>query len=260
MRICLIGAGNLATQLAPALAAKGHRFLQVYSRTESSAGMLAARLGCEAVVQPEQICSDADLYICALKDDAQSQVLPGINFGKGLLVHTAGSLPMAVLADYTPNHGVFYPLQTFSKQRPVDFSEVPFFIEAALPESLELLKNLASELSEKVVLTGYEQRKQLHLAAVFANNFVNYLYSIAEDLVHEKGLDFQYLLPLIEETSRKVKTIAPVKAQTGPAVRFDCHVMDKHLQLLGEHPEWKHLYEVLSKGIYERSINKSSDI
>jgi len=260
MRIGLIGAGNLATQLASALAAKGHHFLQVYSRTEYSAGILAARLGCEAVVQPEQICSEADLYICALKDDVLSQVLPRVNFGKGLLVHTAGSLPMTVLSDYTPNHGIFYPLQTFSKQRPVDFSEVPIFIEAALSDSLDLLKNLASELSEKVVQVSYEKRKQLHLAAVFANNFVNYLYSIAEDLVHEKGLDFQYLLPLIEETSRKVKTIAPVKAQTGPAVRFDCRVMNKHLQLLGEYPEWQHLYEILSKGIYERTINKSSVI
>jgi predicted short-subunit dehydrogenase-like oxidoreductase (DUF2520 family) len=253
MQICLIGAGNLATQLAPALAGKGHHILQVYSRTKSSAKLLADLLGCEAIVQPEQMLSSADLYICALKDDALSQVLPKIDFGKGLLVHTAGSLPMQVLAEYTPNHGVFYPLQTFSKQRQVNFSEVPFFIEAAFPESLEILRTLASCLSEKVVPANSDQRKQLHLSAVFACNFVNYLYGIAEDLVHEKGIDFQYLLPLIEETARKVQILSPVQAQTGPAVRFDRTIMDNHLQLLHEHPDWQLLYELLSKGIHERA-------
>ncbi|MDD4921679.1 MAG: DUF2520 domain-containing protein [Bacteroidales bacterium] len=253
MQICLIGAGNLAAQLAPALAAKGHRFLQVYSRTESSAAPLACILGCEAVVQPERIRPDADLYLSALNDDDRPQVLAGIHFGKGLLVHTAGSLPMDVLIEYTSNVGVFYPLQTFSKQRQVDFSKVPFFIEATFPESLEILNTMASSLSNKVVPANSDQRKQMHLAAVFANNFVNYLYGIAEDIAHEKGLDFQYLLPLIEETASKVQTLAPVRAQTGPAVRFDRAVMDKHLELLQDHPDWLHLYKTLSQGIYERT-------
>jgi len=256
MQICLIGAGNLASQLAPALASKGHRFLQVFSRTENSAQKLASELRCEPVIRPELIRADADLYICALKDDALPPVLSQIRFGKGLVVHTAGSLPMSILMEYTPNHGVFYPLQSFSKQRQVDFSEVPFFIEAASPESLELLRNLASCLSEKVVPANSEQRKQLHLSAVFANNFVNYLYSIAEDLVNEKGLDFKYLLPLINETARKVQTLTPVQAQTGPAVRFDRAVMDSHLELLKDHPDWKVLYEKMSAGIHERAKSK----
>jgi len=256
MQICLIGAGNLASQLAPALASKGHCFLQVFSRTEDSAQQLASALQCESVVRPELIRDDADLYICALKDDALSQVLARIKFGKGLVVHTAGSLPMNLLAKYTPNHGVFYPLQSFSKQRQVDFSEVPFFIEAAFPESLEILRKLASCLSEKIIPADSEQRKQLHLSAVFANNFVNYLYSIAEDLVNEKGLDFKYLLPLINETARKVQTLTPVQAQTGPAVRFDHAVMDSHLELLNNHPDWKLLYEKMSEGIHERAKSK----
>jgi predicted short-subunit dehydrogenase-like oxidoreductase (DUF2520 family) len=256
MQISLIGAGNLATQLAPALVAKGHRFLQVFSRTESSANQLAQVLKCEAVVQSELIRSDADLYICALKDDALQQVLPGLNFGKGLVVHTAGSLPMDVLAGYTRNYGVFYPLQSFSKQYQVDFTKVPVFVEAALPESLDILINLASCLTVTVIPVNSGQRKQLHLSAVFANNFVNFLYSIAEDILHEQGLDFKYLLPLIEETARKVQTLSPVKAQTGPAVRFDRAVMDNHLKLLQSHPDWQSLYETLSKGIYERANNK----
>jgi len=260
MQICLIGAGNLATQLAPALGAKGHRFLQVYSRTESSAEMLADILDCEAVTQPELIRSDADLYICALKDDALEQILSRIKFGNGLLVHTAGSLPMQILTGFTPNHGVFYPLQTFSKQTLVDFTKVPFFIEAAFPESLKILQDLASCVSEKVIPANSEQRKQLHLSAVFANNFVNYLYSIAEDLVNEQGLDFKYLLPLIEETARKVQTLAPVQAQTGPAVRYDRKVMDEQLNLLEKHPDWQQLYEILSKGINERAKSKDATL
>jgi len=256
MQICLIGAGNLASQLAPALASKGHCFLQVFSRTEDSAQRLASVLQCESVVRPELIRTDADLYICALKDDALSQVLSRIKFGKGLVVHTAGSLPMNLLAEYTPNHGVFYPLQSFSKQRQVDFSEVPFFIEAAFSESFETLRKLASCLSDKIIPADSEQRKQLHLSAVFANNFVNYLYSIAEDLVNEKGIDFKYLLPLINETARKVQTLTPVQAQTGPAVRFDRAVMDSHLELLNDHPDWKLLYEKMSEGIHERAKSK----
>jgi len=253
MQLCLIGAGNLATQLAPALAGKGHRFLQVYSRTELNARQLASVLKCEAVTQPDLILPNADLYICALKDDALPQVLPHLHFGNGLVVHTAGSLPMEILADYTQNYGVFYPLQTFSKHRTVDFSKVPFFIEASSSESLNTLNVLASCLSEKVIPASSDQRKQLHLAAVFANNFVNYLYSIAADIVEAKGMDFQYLLPLIEETAKKMQSLNPVEAQTGPAVRFDHAVMDNHLEMLKEHPHWQVLYEALSQGINLRS-------
>jgi len=256
MQICLIGAGNLATQLAPAMAAKGHRFLQVYSRTEVSAALLAGILDCEAVIEPELIRSDADLYICALKDDALPKVLPRLKIGKGLLVHTAGTIPMDFLSAFTLNYGVFYPLQSFSKLRVLDFSKVPFFIEAAQPESMALLQELASCLSENVIQADSDQRKQLHLAAVFANNFVNYLYSIAQELVQEKGIDFKYLLPLIEETANKVQTLTPVEAQTGPAVRFDHVVMDHQLESLKNHPDWQQLYESLSRGIHERAIRQ----
>lgn len=256
MRICLIGAGNLATHLAPALAGKGHRFVQVYSRTVSSAGLLAQVLDCEAVTNPELVRPDADLYICALKDDALRQVLPRIEFGSGLVVHTAGSLPMSILSDFTSRYGVFYPLQSFSKHRSLDLTKVPFFIEAALEKDLNILRDLASSLSDHVVQADSAQRKQMHLAAVFANNFVNYLYSIADDLVREKGIDFKYLLPLIEETAQKVRVLDPVHAQTGPAVRYDRSVMDVHLDALKEHPDWQLLYEALSRGIHERSANK----
>jgi len=254
MRISLIGAGNLATQLGPALAAKGHSFLQVYSRTADSAEQLADKLNAQAVTQPEQIHSDVDLIICALKEDAFSTVLSRIDYGNAILVHTAGSLPMEELAEYTPNHGVLYPLQTFSKQRKVDFAEIPFFIEAANPEILKVLERLALDVSETVIPADSNQRKYLHLSAVFACNFVNYLYGVAENLVQEQGLDFQYLIPLITETAAKVKSLSPLEAQTGPAVRYNRTIMEKQLTLLKEHPDWQILYQKLSEGIHDRAI------
>lgn len=259
MNISLIGAGNLATRLGTALAAKGCNFLQVYSRTDFSAGKLAEALNCEPITDFKQVSPFADLYICMLKDDVLPTALPQINFGKGLVVHTAGSLPMHILSEYTSDYGVIYPLQTFSKQREVDFSEVPFFIEAVLPESLEKIRDLVSKLSDKIIASNFDQRKQLHLAAVFANNFVNYLYSIAENLVKEQHLDFKYLLPLIEETAHKVQTLAPDQAQTGPAVRCDRAVMDKHLELLKGHPDWRSLYENMSKGINQQAQNHKTN-
>lgn len=252
MRIVLIGAGNLATQLAPALADKGHTFVQVYSRTEASASALASVLRCEAVTVPELILPEAAVYLCALKDNVLSSVLDRVCIKKGLLVHTAGSLPMNVLAGYAPEYGVLYPLQTFSKSRSVDFLQVPFFLEASSDEAYGALRALASDLSNKVVTATSEQRLRLHLSAVFACNFVNYLYTVADDLLREKGLDFECLLPLIDETARKVHELSPVAAQTGPAVRCDCSVMDKHLAELVPHGCVRAVYELLSKNIFER--------
>jgi predicted short-subunit dehydrogenase-like oxidoreductase (DUF2520 family) len=252
MKVILIGAGNLATQLGLALKAAGHDILQVYSRTQTSAQSLAKALEGSPVTRPEDVLPDAELYICALKDDVLLQILPYINVGQGLVVHTAGSLPMSLLASCTDNYGVFYPLQTFSKQRKSDFGEMYIFIEAVKPESLGVLRALGQQLGSKMVEADSAQRQQLHVSAVFSCNFVNYLYSIADDLMKEKGLDFQYLLPLIRETALKVETLSPDEAQTGPAVRFDRKVMDKHLDQLNDHPDWQTLYEKLSEGIHQR--------
>jgi predicted short-subunit dehydrogenase-like oxidoreductase (DUF2520 family) len=253
MNITLIGAGHLATQLGQALHEKGHSFLQVYSRTISSAESLAEKLGSEAATIPERIRDGADLYICALKDDAIDEVLSHVHFGHGLYVHTAGSLPMSVLEKYTPNHGVLYPLQTFSKSRKIDFSVIPVFIETALPESQSVLMELASSLSDNVRVLSSEKRIYLHLSAVFANNFVNHLYFIAGDLLKEHDIDFKDLLPLIDETARKVHYLDPSEAQTGPAIRFDKGIIGKHLKMLEAHPGWANLYEEMSIDIYKNA-------
>lgn len=252
MRISLIGAGNLATRLGIALKAAGQTFVQVYSRTEESARNLADKLGAEAVVNPEAL-TEVDLMICALKDDVLTEVLKDVHVGNAVLVHTAGSLPMDVLRPFAARYGVFYPLQTFNKNREVEFGSVPIFLETSDAQTLQILRELAASLGSTVYETNSEERLKLHLSAVFACNFVNYLYSISNDLLAEQDLSFAVLKPLILETAAKVMDNEPAKVQTGPAVRFDRTVMDKHMARLETHPAWKALYEQLSLGIHQRS-------
>jgi predicted short-subunit dehydrogenase-like oxidoreductase (DUF2520 family) len=253
MKITLIGAGNLAMQLGLALKEAGLVFGQVYSRTEAAAKELANQLDCCFTTDAASIQAGADLYVCALKDDAVPAVLSQIRIGNGLLVHTAGSLPLSLLATYSSHYGVFYPLQTFSKSRKVDFQQVPIFIEASDVSTLGQLRNLASLLSPIVEEADSVQRLQLHLSAVFACNFVNLMYGISDDLLREQRLDFKHLLPLIRETAAKVEALTPAQAQTGPAVRLDRTVMNKHLTQLKNYPDWQDLYELLSNQIYQRA-------
>ena len=246
--VVFIGAGNLATNLAKALYYKGFRIVQVYSRTEESARALAEKVEADYTTDLQEISKDAKLYIVSLKDAAFVELLPQITEGKqkSLLVHTAGSIPMSVWEGHAERYGVFYPMQTFSKQREVDFQEVPFFIEAKRAEDTELLKAIASTLSEKVYEADSEQRKSLHLAAVFICNFTNHMYALAADLLEKYNLPFEVMLPLIDETARKVHELAPRDAQTGPAVRYDENVMSNHLAMLVDSPALQEIYKLMS--------------
>ena len=251
--VVFIGAGNLATNLAKALYYKGFRIVQVYSRTEESARALAEKVEADYTTDLQEISKDAKLYIVSLKDAAFVELLPQITEDKqkSLLVHTAGSIPMSVWEGHAERYGVFYPMQTFSKQREVDFQEVPFFIEAKRAEDTELLKAIASTLSEKVYEADSEQRKSLHLAAVFICNFTNHMYALAADLLEKYNLPFEVMLPLIDETARKVHELAPRDAQTGPAVRYDENVMSNHLAMLVDSPALQEIYKLMSKSIHE---------
>lgn len=183
--VVFLGAGNLATNLAKALYRKGFRIMQVYSRTEESARTLANEVEAEYITDLKDVSNEARLYIISLKDAAFVELLPQITDGKqhALLVHTAGSIPMNIWEGHAERYGVFYPMQTFSKQREVDFREVPFFIEAKRPEDAELLKAVAGTLSDKVYEADSEQRRSLHLAAVFTCNFTNHMYALAAELL-----------------------------------------------------------------------------
>jgi predicted short-subunit dehydrogenase-like oxidoreductase (DUF2520 family) len=251
LNFCFIGAGNLATHLSKAFQNKGFGISQVYSRTRLSAMELAKALSVNYVTLTDEIDVNADIFFVALQDSAVDEVLSQINFGNKLVVHCSGSLPLSILKKYSENIGVFYPLQTFSKSRDVDFKEIPIFIESNSIENEELLFNLAREISNSVSVLNSEKRITLHISAVFACNFVNYFYSVAADILKSKDIPFDVLKPLILETARKVQEMNPEKAQTGPAVRFDESIINAHLNELNEFPNYQQLYKSISKSIFE---------
>ena len=253
--IVFIGAGNLATNLAKALYHKGFRIVQVYSRTMESARTLAEKVEAEYTTDLQEISKDAKLYIVSLKDAALVDLLPQITEGKqnSLLVHTAGSIPMSIWEGHTERYGVFYPMQTFSKQRTVDFRQIPVFVESNSAADTQTLKDIASVLSEKVYEATSEQRKSLHLAAVFTCNFTNHMYALAAELLKKYQLPFEVMLPLIDETARKVHELEPRLAQTGPAIRYDENVINNHLQMLSDEPGMQELYRLISESIHQQN-------
>ncbi len=251
MRICLIGAGNLANQLGITLLEKGHQIVQVWSRTSKSAAGLALKLNCGYTTEIDSITSDTDIYIIAVSDNAIEPLLSERFWGDALIVHTAGSMPMSILASSATNYGVFYPFQTFTAEKKIDFNTIPICIEANTLQNLEVLNELARSVSRDIRIMDSVQRQQIHLAAVFVCNFVNHFYTIGEELLKEKGIEFEILKPLILETAVKAISGSPASAQTGPAIRKDRNIIDKHLKLLDTHPDLKNLYAMISERIIQ---------
>lgn len=251
MRICLIGSGNVATHLGMALLEKGHQVVQVWSHTAKHAEHLGSKLHCTFTSETDSITSDTDIYLISIKDDTMASLLPEVNWKNKLVLHTAGSIPMDILAPYCENFGVLYPFQTISAGKEIDFEQVPIFIEANTTQNFYVVNKLAQSISHRVNPLDSAQRQQIHLAAVFACNFVNHFYGIAMDLLAESGIDFEILKPLILETAKKVISQTPQSSQTGPASRNDKVVMDKHLAMLTGHPDLKELYQQISQRIIQ---------
>ncbi len=249
----MIGAGNVGTRLALALKINGLEVLQVFSRSRESADSLAHRLDCEPATDLKKLSAEADLYIVAISDDAIPELAERFPYPGKFLVHTSGSMPMEVLKKAGNRIGVFYPLQTFSKEVEVDFSQVPLCLEAAHEQDMALLEQLAARLSTRVHRTSSEERVLLHVAAVFACNFTNHMYAIAEDILSRNGLEFEMLRPLILETARKAMHESPAKVQTGPAVRKNEKVMKKHLVILSAFEGYRKIYNFISESIIEKS-------
>ena len=252
MNAVIIGSGNLATHLAIALHEKGITISQIYSRTTSNAELLSQKLNCKFTIHTAEIDKNADIYFYALKDSSFHSVLKKFRAPKAIHVHTSGSISMKDFYGYAENYGVFYPLQTFSKKKEIDFSNIPICIEANSDKVEKVLQNLASLLSNNIYILSSEQRKKVHLAAVFACNFTNYMYDIAHDIVLSAGVEFDILKPLIAETAQKIETLSPREAQTGPAVRYDENTINKHLILLERNTHWHAIYLKLTKNIYLR--------
>ena len=252
MKIVLIGAGNLATHLGKALHAAGHDMVQVFSRTMQSAETLASLLDAEPLTDMAQVRDDADVYIFSVKDSALEQLISQLCGGeKKVFLHTAGSMPMSVFREKALHYGVLYPMQTFSKQREVDFSIIPCFIEANDEFALKQIEGLAGQISHRVYQLSSEDRKYLHLSAVFACNFANHCYAASQELLQQHGIPFDVMLPLIDETAAKVHGMTPKEAQPGPAVRYDENVIGKQIRLLENQPYFQKIYDCMSKSIHE---------
>ncbi|WP_276367488.1 Rossmann-like and DUF2520 domain-containing protein [Chryseolinea sp. H1M3-3] len=254
-RVSFIGSGNLAWHLAPALDNSDFPVQEVYSKNPVHAALLVERLY-EADVKAslDFSTSSSSVFIIATTDEAIEEVVQEIILPEdAILVHTSGSQPLSILGyAATQNLGVFYPLQTFSKDKKVDFKEVPVFIESANPVTEKMLRAIGNALSKVVIPLKSYERKALHVAAVFASNFTNHMLLVAQDIMKEHRLSYDWLKPLIAEMINKSLSIGPENAQTGPARRGDLEILDKHLEFLQEDPSMAELYKVISQHIIDR--------
>lgn len=258
MRVVWIGAGNLATRLGLALKRAGHETLQVFSRTEASAVALAEQLDCPFTCRTEEVLPGADVYLFAVKDSVLEELAGHIapKVGDALCLHTAGSMPMDVFRGRAARYGVLYPMQTFSKHTSVDFREIPVFLEASDASAYGMAEELARSVSGNVRAMSSADRRYLHLAAVFACNFVNHCYALSEEVLQKIDAPFEVMRPLIDETARKVRQTPPREAQTGPAVRYDRNVMDRQLALLEDEPDMQAIYEAMSRSIHRLALEE----
>lgn len=252
LNIVIVGAGNVAWHLAKELQNQEQNIVQVYNRSESELRTLARRLKCDYTTEIKDINPDADLYILTVKDSVIEEVSASLNLNDKLVVHTSGAIDQDVIKH--SRRGVFYPLQTFSKKKKLNFKEIPFCIEASKSEDYNTLMRLATLMSPIVYNINSHQRKVLHVAAVFACNFSNYMYMISDEILNKESIPLDILHPLIKETASKVSSYKPKDVQTGPAVRKDKEVIETHLEYLKEGKNYD-IYKLLSETI----IHKNND-
>jgi len=244
LSIVLLGTGNVAHHLFDAFIKLDDVLVkQVYGRSPKKLSFFADR--CDTIFNPDSI-ADADIFIIAVSDDAIAEVSSLVTTKKGLVVHTSGSISKNTIT--AKRKGVFYPLQTFTNGKAVDFSTIPICIEAEESADLKTLKTLAEKITKSVYEISSLQREKLHLAAVFVNNFTNHMYAIGHEICKKENLPFNILKPLIKETADKLRFLTPEKAQTGPAKRNDVLTMQKHLDAL-KSPLNKKIYQLISESI-----------
>ena len=244
MQIVLIGSGNVAFHLAKAFSEAQIPISQIFGRNTTELQKISEQF---SIPFSTETLADADLYIISVSDSSIAEVSALIKNENALVAHTSGSVSREALnGNYRKS--VFYPLQTFSKSKNLDYSKIPFFIDAENENDEEILKNLASKISKNVMLANDEKRKYIHLTAVFACNFVNHLYARAKEISDSQGIPFDYFLPLIDETTQKIHELEPKLAQTGPAIRNDEKVLKLHESLLTDEEKLK-IYKTLNESI-----------
>ena len=260
MRISFMGAGRVAHHLAHVLS-QHHQIVQIYSRTLATAQTLATQVKATATMNIEELSPEIDLVIIAVSDQAIASVIANVHqqLPNVLIVHTSGSTDIEILAQIHARAGVFYPLQTFSLDRDIPWSDTPIFVEAKSEDDLVLLAELANQLSTRVYSYTSAQRLSLHLAAVFACNFSNYCYDMAKQIVDAQHVDFSLLYPLILETANKALHNDPKQMQTGPAMRGDQNILKMHEQMLqkAQREDLKNIYQLMSQQILQSHATQS---
>ncbi len=247
IKVIIIGFGNVGQHLYHAFSKSSEiDVIQVYNRSIIN---IPKEFQTNLTTILSQV-KEADVYIIAVPDDVIKEVSEKLPFTNKLVVHTSGSVSLDDLSDKN-RKGVFYPLQSFSKNAKVDFKNIPICIETNNFEDTLLLKQLGSFISENVKKINSKERERLHLSAVFVNNFVNYLYQVGSDLLIENSLSFDLLKPLIKETANKIENLNPTNSQTGPAKRNDLKTIENHLHLLKDSPH-KEIYEIMTKKIQNK--------
>ncbi len=254
--IVIIGSGNVATQLGIALKQQGKNILQVYSRNIQHARILGGKLEAPHTNDIKKLYKFADMYIVSVSDSIIEPLINTLTFDHKLIVHTSGSIDMGVFTDRFPHHGVLYPLQTFSKKKKANFSKIPMLIEANSTENLKRLRQLAELLSTEVKEFNSEQRRKVHLAAVFACNFSNFMYVAAEEFMKDHHMDFELLHPLIKETAKNALAGSPFLLQSGPAIREDRPVVETHLDMLNNNKDLRELYRNVTNAIIIKKHKK----
>lgn len=245
IKITLIGSGNVAQHLIKAFTkSEETEIVQVFSRKKES---LLNLVNDDQIVTDFNDLKESDLYVISITDDAISEVSGQFPFQNQLVVHTSGTCSIDLL-DSKNRRGVFYPLQTFSKVKPVDFSIIPICLEAENQTDYTILETVAKSISNAVFSISSQQRKALHVSAVFVNNFTNHLYQIGQEICNEHQMPFEILKPLIQETADKIKTLNPIDAQTGPAKRNDYGTIEAHLNYLTNENQ-RNIYKILTQSI-----------
>jgi predicted short-subunit dehydrogenase-like oxidoreductase (DUF2520 family) len=248
-KIALIGAGKLASNLAFTLNKKGYEILQVYNRSRDRGLKLAGEIASPYIDDLSELTGKADLYALAVSDSALHEISEKIRLTDQLVIHFSGTMDISVLQDSSSNYGVLYPPQTFTLPQSTGFQNIPLCIETNSRESEEKLSAFARTLTDRIFKVNSDQRKTIHLSAIFAGNFTNFMYSIAEALLTKYDLPMTLLEPIIEKTRENARRKNIFNSQTGPAFREDFEIIKTHLELLSENPEFKEIYRVISESI-----------
>jgi len=260
LKITILGSGHVATHLSLAFEKAGHEVIMVYSRSLTNGQALAVKLKKATAVTSTDFTAlpTGHVFFLCVTDSALPEVLAQAKFPAGsIVVHTSGSLPLSVLENQAGIHtGVFYPIQTFSKDQAVNLTKTPIAVEAEMPEVDVCLKNLAASVSQQVVSLSSPDRKTLHLAAVFACNFTNHLLGISQEILMRKALSPDLLHALVQTTLQKALNNNPFTVQTGPAVRGDANIMQQQIQQLELEPIYQEIYEAISHSIQEKAFSR----